>query len=162
MLVGALGYIEFAHLLARATLVITDSGGIQEEAPSVGSPVLVVREDTERGEGVAAGTLLLVGTDPKVLTREALALLGNSAELARMSEAKNPFGDGHAAKRIRALVEYIVDGGVPPASFGSSISRQAVLEAAGYSTSTHMPSDHEHDEALAESVSSPGHLKFGA
>ena len=97
LLIDALGYIEFAHVLARAALAITDSGGIQEEAPSVGTPVLVCREETERAEGITAGTLLLVGTDPQRITRTALDLLDNPARLARMAEAANPFGDGRAA-----------------------------------------------------------------
>jgi UDP-N-acetylglucosamine 2-epimerase len=89
-------------LLDRATLVLTDSGGIQEEAPSLGKPVLVLRDVTERPEAVAAGTARLVGTDPARIVVEARRLLCDPGEYARMVAAENPFGDGRAAERIAA------------------------------------------------------------
>ncbi len=162
LLVDALGYVEFAHLLEAATLAITDSGGIQEEAPSVGTPVLVARQETERQEGVEAGTLALVGVDPAVIAGTALALLEDPDRLAAMAEAANPFGDGHAAERIRALVDYLVVGGQPPRGFGSGISRRAILTAAGYRPAAVTPilSEEEWDDELAEHVAGAGHLTF--
>jgi UDP-N-acetylglucosamine 2-epimerase (non-hydrolysing) len=88
------------HLLARCRLVITDSGGIQEEAPALGKPVLVMRETTERPEAVAAGTARLVGTDPDRIVAEVRRLLEDPAAYESMSRAHNPYGDGQAARRI--------------------------------------------------------------
>jgi len=86
--------------------VLTDSGGIQEEAPGLGVPTLVMREKTERPEGVEAGTLKLVGTDPHAIITEARRLLDDPAAHAAMAGAKNPYGDGHAAERIvRAILK---------------------------------------------------------
>ncbi len=99
-LLPPLDYLPLVHLMKRATLVLTDSGGIQEEAPGLGIPTLVLRNTTERPEGVEAGTLKLVGTDPEVIVREARRLLDDPAAHAAMSGAKNPYGDGHAAERI--------------------------------------------------------------
>ncbi len=127
-----LGYAQFARLLKRCDLVITDSGGIQEEAPSLGKPVLVARETTERIEGVDAGTLLLVGTDPDRIASEAERLLTDPEACRRMAEAPNPYGDGLASQRIVAALEQLYRGGDPPPAFGSSHERRAVLEAAGY------------------------------
>ena len=103
-LVPPLGYVPFVHLLSSAHLVITDSGGIQEEAPSLGKPVLVTREVTERPEAVEAGTAILVGTDQRMIFSEASRLLENDGERTMMTGVSNPFGDGQAARRI---VEYI-------------------------------------------------------
>jgi UDP-N-acetylglucosamine 2-epimerase (non-hydrolysing) len=88
------------HLLKSAHLVLTDSGGLQEEAPSLGKPVLVLRDVTERPEAVEAGTVRLVGTDLAWIRREAGRLLNDHDEHARMARAINPYGDGHAAQRI--------------------------------------------------------------
>lgn len=99
-LIDPLDYEPFANLLARATLVLTDSGGIQEEAPSLGKPVLVLRDTTERPEAIAAGTVKLIGTDRDRVYAETKLLLTDEAEYARMSGASNPYGDGLAAKRI--------------------------------------------------------------
>ncbi len=91
----------------RATLILTDSGGVQEEAPSLGKPVLVLRDTTERPEAVAAGTVKLVGTKMADVYTEARTLLTNKREYERMSEACNPYGDGFASKRIvQALLKY--------------------------------------------------------
>jgi UDP-N-acetylglucosamine 2-epimerase (non-hydrolysing) len=162
LLVDALGYVEFAHLLSAATLAITDSGGIQEEAPSVGTPVLVARQETERQEGVEAGTLALVGVDPSVIAGTALSLLDDPERLAAMAEADNPFGDGRAAERIRALIDYLVVGGQAPRGFGSGISRRAILTAAGYRPAPVTPvlTEEEWDDELAEQVAGAGHLTF--
>jgi len=88
------------HLIKHATLLLTDSGGLQEEAPSLGVPVLVLRETTERPEGVEAGTLKLVGTETGQIAREAQRLLDDPVARATMAKAANPYGDGHAAERI--------------------------------------------------------------
>lgn len=93
-------YLPLIHLMKRSTLVLTDSGGIQEEAPAFGKPVLVLREVTERPEGVEAGVCQLVGTDAGRLVQAASRLLDEPAAYARMARAVNPFGDGHAAGRI--------------------------------------------------------------
>jgi UDP-N-acetylglucosamine 2-epimerase (non-hydrolysing) len=131
LLTDPLGYATFSRLLGRAHLVITDSGGIQEEAPSLGKPVLVTRETTERTEGLAAGTLRLVGTDPRVIFDEAHKLLTNETAYREMSEAENPYGDGHAAERIVACLEHLLLGTNPPTQFGTGYSRAAVAIAAG-------------------------------
>jgi len=132
LLTEPLGYATFARLLGRAHLVITDSGGIQEEAPSLGKPVLVTRETTERTEGLGAGTLRLVGTDPDVIFTEASRLLGSDEAYAEMAEAPNPYGDGHAAERIVASLEHLLLGGEAPAPFGPGYSRAVVALAAGF------------------------------
>lgn len=132
LLTEPLEYAPFARLLKRAKVVITDSGGIQEEAPSLGVPVLVTREQTERTEGVAAGTLILVGTDPGVIASTANTLLEDPEVYDQVSARANPYGDGYAARRIVAALETIAFGEAAPTPFGPSFSRRAVLEAAGY------------------------------
>lgn len=99
-LLPPLDYLPLVHLMKNATLILTDSGGIQEEAPSFGVPTLVLRQRTERQEGVQAGTLKLVGTDPDTILLEARKLLDDGAAHAAMAGAINPYGDGHAAQRI--------------------------------------------------------------
>jgi UDP-N-acetylglucosamine 2-epimerase (non-hydrolysing) len=99
-LLPPLEYRPMVHLMKHAELLLTDSGGLQEEAPSLGIPVLVLRETTERPEGVEAGTLKLVGTETSHIVREANRLLDDPAAHARMAKAANPYGDGHAAERI--------------------------------------------------------------
>ena len=103
-LIEPLDYPHFARLLDIATLMLTDSGGVQEEAPALGKPVLVMRETTERPEGVAAGTARLVGTDAARIVAEANRLLDDPAAYAAMARAHNPFGDGHSAQRIVDLL----------------------------------------------------------
>ncbi len=93
-------YLPFVYLMDRSTLIITDSGGVQEEAPSLGKPVLVMRDTTERPEAVTAGTVKLVGTDADKIVAEATRLLTDSAAYEVMARAHNPYGDGYAAKRI--------------------------------------------------------------
>jgi UDP-N-acetylglucosamine 2-epimerase (non-hydrolysing) len=95
-----LGYGEFTHLLALSTLVLTDSGGLQEEAPSLGKPVLVMRDNTERPEAVEAGTARLIGTAEERVVAEVARLLTNDAAYAAMAQAINPYGDGRSAGRV--------------------------------------------------------------
>jgi UDP-N-acetylglucosamine 2-epimerase (non-hydrolysing) len=103
-LIEPLDYLPFVWLMRRADLVLTDSGGIQEEAPSLGKPVLVMREVTERPEAVEAGTVRLVGTDRRRITEAVELLLGDPATYDSMARAHNPYGDGRAAQRIVAAV----------------------------------------------------------
>ena len=103
-LLEPLDYPQFARLLDISHLMLTDSGGVQEEAPALGKPVLVMRETTERPEGIAAGTARLVGTDADRIVRETNRLLDDPAAYAAMAQAHNPFGDGHAAERIADLL----------------------------------------------------------
>ena len=104
VLVDPLDYTSFVDLMRRAWLLITDSGGIQEEAPSLGKPVLVMRERTERPEAVDAGTVKLVGTDPRKIVTEATRLLDDEQEYRRRSRIHNPYGDGHASERIAGAI----------------------------------------------------------
>lgn len=105
-LIDPLDYEPFANLMHRACLILTDSGGVQEEAPALGKPVLVLRDTTERPEAVAAGTVKLIGTDENVVYAEAKKLLTDEAEYQRMSEACNPYGDGLASQRIIQAILY--------------------------------------------------------
>ncbi|KRL20584.1 non-hydrolyzing UDP-N-acetylglucosamine 2-epimerase [Lentilactobacillus kisonensis] len=99
-LIEPLDVLDFHNMAARSYFIMTDSGGVQEEAPSLGKPVLVLRDTTERPEGIDAGTLRLVGTDPAVVKKEMTALLDDPVEYKKMAEAKNPYGDGKASVRI--------------------------------------------------------------
>ena len=101
-----LPYLPFVHLMKAVDVVITDSGGLQEEAPSLGKPVLVMRDATERPEGIAAGTALLVGTHTETIARELLSLLNDRTAYDRMARAVNPYGDGRAAGRIADHLEF--------------------------------------------------------
>lgn len=104
-LIEPLGVLDFHNFLSRSYLVLTDSGGIQEEAPSLGKPVLVMRDTTERPEGIAAGTLKLTGTSEDIIYSEFCNLLGNSSAYQKMAHASNPYGDGYACVRIADLIE---------------------------------------------------------
>lgn len=104
-LVPPVGYEDFIWLMDRCAFAISDSGGVQEEAPSLGKPVIVTRDTTERPEGVEAGTCVLAGTDPEKIVSEASVLLSDAAEYARRSSLKNPYGDGRAAEKIREILE---------------------------------------------------------
>jgi UDP-N-acetylglucosamine 2-epimerase (non-hydrolysing) len=104
-LLPPLDYLPLVHLLKRCDLVLTDSGGLQEEAPGLGKPVLVFREVTERPEGVQAGTVKLVGSDTERIVAETVRLLDDPREYERMSKAINPYGDGRAAQRIADILE---------------------------------------------------------
>lgn len=105
-IVEPLDVLDFHNFLAASHLILTDSGGIQEEAPSLGKPVLVMRDTTERPEGVAAGTLKLVGTDEEVIYEEFSRLLDDDRAYALMSQASNPYGDGHASERIADVLSF--------------------------------------------------------
>lgn len=104
-IIEPLDVLDFHNFLSRSYLILTDSGGIQEEAPSLGKPVLVMRDTTERPEGIAAGTLKLVGTDEEVIYKTFKQLLENHNEYDKMSKAINPYGDGFASKRIADILE---------------------------------------------------------
>ena len=99
-LIDPLSYQSFLWLMNESSLIITDSGGVQEEAPSLGKPVLVMRNTTERPEAVEAGTVILVGTDKGIICEKALILLNNEKEYEKMSSIENPYGDGKASRRI--------------------------------------------------------------
>lgn len=104
-IIEPLDVLDFHNFLSRSYLILTDSGGIQEEAPSLGKPVLVMRDTTERPEGIAAGTLKLVGTDEEVIYKHFKLLLEDKDEYEKMSKASNPYGDGFACKRIADILE---------------------------------------------------------
>lgn len=104
-LIEPLEVLDFHNFLSRSYLILTDSGGIQEEAPSLGKPVLVMRDTTERPEGIAAGTLKLVGTEEESIYQNFNLLLNNEVEYQKMSNASNPYGDGFASKRIADILE---------------------------------------------------------
>ena len=104
-IIEPLEVLDFHNVLARSNMILTDSGGIQEEAPSLGKPVLVMRDTTERPEGIAAGTLKLVGTDEEVIYKNFKELLENQEAYDKMAHASNPYGDGFACKRIADILE---------------------------------------------------------
>jgi UDP-N-acetylglucosamine 2-epimerase len=104
LLVEPQEYVPWVNLMKRSTLLLTDSGGIQEEGPALGKPILVMRETTERPEGVAAGTARLVGTDPDIIVGEASKLLTDATAYDAMARASNPYGDGKAAERIVSVL----------------------------------------------------------
>jgi UDP-N-acetylglucosamine 2-epimerase (non-hydrolysing) len=106
-LIEPLSYESFIWLMDKSYLIITDSGGVQEEAPSLGKPVLVMRETTERPEAVDAGTVILVGTDPDKIFNETIELIDNTAKYDKMSHLHNPYGDGNAAQRIVVFLSQI-------------------------------------------------------
>lgn len=105
-LIEPLDYLPFANLMAKSDLILTDSGGIQEEAPSLGKPVLVLRNSTERPEAVRVGTVLKVGTDTEEICKESIKLLTDEEEYKRRARAINPYGDGRAVKRIIRILDY--------------------------------------------------------
>lgn len=104
-LIEPLEVFDFHNFQNKSYIILTDSGGIQEEAPSLGKPVLVLRDTTERPEGIAAGTLKLVGTDEEVIYEETKKLLTSKEDYEKMSKASNPYGDGHASERIVDAIE---------------------------------------------------------
>lgn len=104
-IIEPLDVVDFHNFLSKSHLILTDSGGIQEEAPSLGKPVLVLRDTTERPEGIAAGTLKLVGTDEEIIYKTFKKLLEDKDEYQKMSQASNPYGDGFASKRIADILE---------------------------------------------------------
>ena len=104
-IIEPLDVLDFHNFQSRSFLILTDSGGIQEEAPSLGKPVLVMRDTTERPEGIAAGTLKLVGTEEETIYNEFIKLLTDKDAYNSMSHASNPYGDGFACKRISDILE---------------------------------------------------------
>ncbi|MDT6980246.1 non-hydrolyzing UDP-N-acetylglucosamine 2-epimerase [Levilactobacillus zymae] len=110
-LIDPLDVVDFHNLAARSYFIMTDSGGVQEEAPSLNKPVLVLRDTTERPEGVTSGTLKLVGTDPQKVTTAMETLLNDTTAYQAMAQAKNPYGDGHASEQILAAIEEKINGG---------------------------------------------------
>ena len=119
-------YSSFARLMAASRVILTDSGGIQEEAPALGTPVVVARESTERQEGVESGTLVLVGTDVDKIIAEVSLLLDNDVEHAGRVARPNPYGDGQASARIVAALDNIFYGGPAPVSYEGTELRSAV------------------------------------
>jgi len=115
-----LSYGDFAQALAASDVVLTDSGGVQEEAPSLGKPVLVMRETTERPEAVAAGTVRLVGTDEDTIVAEVSRLLDDAAAYRAMAHAVNPYGDGRAAERSVKAIEHFFGLGPRPEPFAAT------------------------------------------
>ena len=108
-LLAPLAYEPFVQLMKRSYLILTDSGGIQEEAPSLGKPVLVLRNTTERPEGVEAGTLRMVGTDQQRIVNEAVSLLTDITAYNQMAQRTNPYGDGHASQRIVTIIQKAIE-----------------------------------------------------
>jgi UDP-N-acetylglucosamine 2-epimerase (non-hydrolysing) len=126
-----LPYRNFVCAMARSDLIITDSGGIQEEGPSLGKPVLVVRETTERPEAIAAGTARLVGTSRFAVTDSALKLLRDPVAYSVMANAVNPYGDGRAAERTVAAIGHLLGSGPRPVDFsGASATPEPELQSA--------------------------------
>jgi len=117
-LIEPLDVIDFHNFASRAYLILTDSGGVQEEAPSLGVPVLVLRDTTERPEGIEAGTLKLAGTDEETIFKMADELLSNQAAHDKMAHASNPYGDGHASKRIVQAILHHFEKADRPSDFG--------------------------------------------
>ena len=107
ILINPLSYPDFVWLMNRSKIIITDSGGVQEEAPSLGKPVLVMRDTTERPEAVDAGTVVLVGTNKKAIVEKSLELLNNADLYRKMSELHNPYGDGKACRRIVKFINQL-------------------------------------------------------
>jgi UDP-N-acetylglucosamine 2-epimerase (non-hydrolysing) len=116
LLIEPVDYLPFVYLMDRSTLIITDSGGVQEEAPSLGKPVLVMRDVTERPEAVEAGTVKLVGTDVDRIVNEASTLLNDTTAYQHMSRAINPYGDGRACERIVEIIAAATTAGARPAA----------------------------------------------
>ncbi|HIP47596.1 MAG TPA: UDP-N-acetylglucosamine 2-epimerase (non-hydrolyzing), partial [Lutibacter sp.] len=106
-LIEPLQYEQFIYMMDKSYFIITDSGGVQEEAPSLGKPVLVMRETTERPEALDAGTVKLVGTDTALIIKEAQELIENKESYDQMSKAHNPYGDGHACEKIIKFIKNI-------------------------------------------------------
>jgi UDP-N-acetylglucosamine 2-epimerase (non-hydrolysing) len=121
-LLKPLAYLDFVMLLDRAHLILTDSGGVQEEAPTFGKPLLVMRDVTERPEGIEAGVALLVGTSEEAIVQQTGALLRDPARYRAMASGANPYGDGTAARRIVDILE------IDPRDMGEEAAPQSVIE----------------------------------
>src|SRR5699024_6321841 len=120
LIIEPLPYAQFTRALSLATIVLTDSGGVQEEAPSLGKPVLVMRENTERPEAVVSGTVKLIGTHRQRLIDEVSLLMDSDEAYMAMSNAVNPYGDGKAAERTVAAIKWKFQGGERPDDFGAT------------------------------------------
>lgn len=118
-LIEPLDVMDFHNLANKSYFIMSDSGGVQEEAPSLGKPVLVLRDTTERPEGVAAGTLRLVGTQEDSVKNAMISLLDNKEEYDKMAQTQNPYGDGQASKRILEAISYYFNNGARPDDFGT-------------------------------------------
>lgn len=118
-LIEPLDVMDFHNLANKSYFIMSDSGGVQEEAPSLGKPVLVLRDTTERPEGVAAGTLRLVGTQEDSVKNAMISLLDNKEEYDKMAQTQNPYGDGQASKRILEAISYYFNNGTRPDDFGT-------------------------------------------
>ena len=118
-LIEPLDVMDFHNLANKSYFIMSDSGGVQEEAPSLGKPVLVLRDTTERPEGVAAGTLRLVGTQEDSVKNAMISLLDNKEEYDKMAQTQNPYGDGQASKRILEAISYYFNNGAWPDDFGT-------------------------------------------
>ncbi|EMB61900.1 non-hydrolyzing UDP-N-acetylglucosamine 2-epimerase [Streptococcus mutans] len=118
-LIEPLDVMDFHNLANKSYFIMSDSGGVQEEAPSLGKPVLVLRDTTERPEGVAAGTLRLVGTQEDSVKNAMISLLDNKEEYDKMAQTQNPYGDGQASKRILEVISYYFNNGARPDDFGT-------------------------------------------
>jgi UDP-N-acetylglucosamine 2-epimerase (non-hydrolysing) len=125
-----LSYVDLVDLLSRASLLLTDSGGLQEEAPSLRVPVLVLRDVTERPEGVAAGVVRVVGTDRRAIVQAASRLLDDPNEHRRMATGINPYGDGHASERIVAALRNHSADSAHSAESRSQSRMEALLDVA--------------------------------
>ena len=143
-----LQYSPFARLLGRATIALTDSGGVQEEAPALGTPVLVMRDSTERTEGVDAGTLRLVGTDVELIVSTATELLASPEARQRMIGTLNPYGDGRASQRIVQAFEHVAWGSPAPEPYGSGFNRSSVLRAGWFDELPYDPATRAADEIV--------------
>lgn len=121
-LIEPLEVVDFHNLAAQSYFIMTDSGGVQEEAPALKKPVLVLRDVTERPEGVQAGTLRLVGTETAAVTGAMVDLLTNEDAYQQMATARNPYGDGHAIDRILAAIQFYFNGGMRPVEFDSGLA----------------------------------------
>jgi UDP-N-acetylglucosamine 2-epimerase (non-hydrolysing) len=126
--VEPLDYAGFCRLMNRSHLILTDSGGVQEEGPSLGKPVLVMRDSTERPEGIDAGTAMLVGTDPGIIVPAVRTLLRDPRAYRRMANATNPYGDGRAAERVVAAIAHFFGAGAPAEPFVPSVTPADLAE----------------------------------
>ena len=122
VLIDPIDYFETVHFMKASHLILTDSGGIQEEAPALAKPVLVLRESTERPEGIAAGTVKLVGTEVHTIVTAASELLSDSGAYRKMAEAVNPYGDGRASERILQALEFLVGRAPSPEPFTCALT----------------------------------------
>ena len=128
-LLAPLDYVSFVACMQRAYIMLTDSGGIQEEGPSLRKPVLVMREVSERPEAIAAGTACLTGTDPERIVGAVSSLLDDPACYKRMTSRPNPYGDGHAAERIvQFLISRVTPNGIPRRGLADGLGKQRMAK----------------------------------